>query len=1144
MEYLKPKENGLFSLARTLLIIVAFFTSVVSIAQISQNERQALIDFYTATNGTNWKNTQEGNQPWQIDDPNSLVTDWYGVEVRDGRVTKLALNKNNLTGSLPSSIGVLDRMIQLVLSSNKIGGDLPNSLVQLTELRSLHISKNEFTGPLPIQKIVNATKISHLYFDGNNFSGPIPPEIVQLSNLSFANFSYNQLSGSIPLEITQLPKLASLYLSGNELSGTIPSAFGQMTKLSRLSLGENNLTGTIPAELGNLTTLGSLSLSGNELTGTIPPELGQLTNLFALSFNGNQLTGNIPPEFGQLINIVRLYFHGNQLTGTIPSELGQLVKLENLQLGDNQFTGSIPSSFGNLSNLKSLSIRNNRLSGNIPSELGQITTLEHLHLHNNDFSGPIPSSLTQLVNLKALYLYSNNLSGIIPQGFSSMPNLKNFGISGNKFVFSDFEADFTALNTNISSFTYNQQQKTDAEKNLNVSIGGSITLTSDAFNSPNNSYQWYKNNSAISGATNKDFVISDITEAEAGSYKILVTNSIIDRLRIYRNNIHLTVSEAVDGCVVSDSEKQALIDLYNATGGANWANNTNWLTDAPVCDWFGVNVDDLGVVNLNLARNNLVGQLPSSIQNLSNLKFLYLNNNAINGQLPESIGLLSKLKVLYLSKNNVEGNFPNQLFNLNNLSELRLDINQFTGNIPDSGWNNLVNLQRLNLYQNNFVGAIPREFGLLTKMRDLNVASNQLNGTIPNELSLLTNLEYLALSNNEMLSGEIPDAFGELINLENFYISETSVKGGIPTSLGNLSKLEVIWLHQTGLKGKIPQQWSLLPNLKDFRIQDSNFVFSDFESEFSLYLSKLGSNFSYQTQLKVDEANNLSVEQGNSITLTSTTLTSANNAYQWYKDGVAIVDATNKEYVIENASDADAGVYNFTATNSVVTGLTLERNPITLSVTSAGNELNITINTKELPTTNFDLVSGDISVSDLVSGSPDSETSINLGVDDGGDRIVQVNVKPSEGASPLYLRFTANSNGISNVQVQNDNNWLDFSPEFYQIDENTIYFFNKKKVQTIPFTLNLINGVQYDFDSGPLMLTVKDGIDLTGATLQISIPSYEGPPNLEIVQPSTRINGFEVERDFWDAGSYKFVLTIQEKTFKGNFIVAGFQGEE
>ena len=61
---------------------------------------------------------------------------------------------------------------------------------------------------------------------------------------------------------------------------------------------------------------------------------------------------------------------------------------------------------------------------------------------------------------------------------------------------------------------------------------------------------------------------------------------------------------------VPASERQALVDLYNASNGASWFTNTNWLVDDP-CDnsWFGVtcNVAQTTITELDLSNNNLVG---------------------------------------------------------------------------------------------------------------------------------------------------------------------------------------------------------------------------------------------------------------------------------------------------------------------------------------------------------------------------------------------------------------------------------------------------------------------------------------------------------------------------------------------------------
>ena len=40
------------------------------------------------------------------------------------------------------------------------------------------------------------------------------------------------------------------------------------------------------------------------------------------------------------------------------------------------------------------------------------------------------------------------------------------------------------------------------------------------------------------------------------------------------------------------SDRAVLVTLYNATDGPNWVNSENWLTDAPLGDWYGVDTDD------------------------------------------------------------------------------------------------------------------------------------------------------------------------------------------------------------------------------------------------------------------------------------------------------------------------------------------------------------------------------------------------------------------------------------------------------------------------------------------------------------------------------------------------------------------------
>ena len=96
---------------------------------------------------------------------------------------------------------------------------------------------------------------------------------------------------------------------------------------------------------------------------------------------------------------------------------------------------------------------------------------------------------------------------------------------------------------------------------------------------------------------------------------------------------------------VSVAEKNALIQLYNATNGANWT--SKWDLKSPVSSWYGVKLQADKVVSIDLQKNNLVGTLPASIGDLKSLELLNLSFNKLSGSIPASIGELSSLKTKF-----------------------------------------------------------------------------------------------------------------------------------------------------------------------------------------------------------------------------------------------------------------------------------------------------------------------------------------------------------------------------------------------------------------------------------------------------------------------------------------------------------------
>ena len=254
---------------------------------------------------------------------------------------------------------------------------------------------------------------------------------------------------------------------------------------------------------------------------------------------------------------------------------------------------------------------------------------------------------------------------------------------------------------------------------------------------------------------------------------------------------------------VMDLERAALVALYEATDGPNWVDAKNWLTDAPLGEWYGVDTDNSGrVVRLDLdgrwdsdaqehIPHGLSGPVPPELGNLANLTRLDLGHNFLSGLVPTELGHLTDLEFLHLGGNDLTGPIPTELGELGSLT-----------------W--------LSLYANSLTGPIPTELGELGSLTWLWLYSNSLTGSIPTELGRLADLESLNLGGND-LTGPIPTEFGELASLTWLSLDSNSLTGAIPPELGNLANLEVLYLSYNDLTGPIPESFLEWEALERFR---------------------------------------------------------------------------------------------------------------------------------------------------------------------------------------------------------------------------------------------------------------------------------------------------------------------------------------
>ena len=260
-------------------------------------------------------------------------------------------------------------------------------------------------------------------------------------------------------------------------------------------------------------------------------------------------------------------------------------------------------------------------------------------------------------------------------------------------------------------------------------------------------------------------------------------------------------------------QRDALVALYHATNGPDWNRNDNWLSDAPLGEWFGITADIHDrVVELDLSQNQLKGVLPPETGQLTALVRLDVQGNQLHGEIPPEIGNLDNVTHLSLWANQFSGSIPAEMGDMASLQWAALGINELTGEIPRE-LGNLSTATHLDFTLNQLSGEIPAELGNLTNLVWLTFWSNRLSGPIPPELGNLTKLEQLDLDTNR-LSGPIPPELGNLVNLEELWLRVNRLTGEIPPELGSLTSLQVLGLSQNTLTGEIPRELGNLGSLR------------------------------------------------------------------------------------------------------------------------------------------------------------------------------------------------------------------------------------------------------------------------------------------------------------------------------------------
>nr|WP_294929053.1 leucine-rich repeat domain-containing protein [uncultured Flavobacterium sp.] len=743
---------------------VNFVNVKVDQPKIPDEEYQALVDFYTVMNGTNWTNK------WDVATNNLHEGAWYGVSIENGHITGLNLNNNSsVNGAVPASIKDLKYLKTLSLYGGSYSKNLSTTdLSVLSELESLEYLDLRYTkikGDLPAtwNKL---KKLNSLYLNNNALTA-LPEDFGGMESLVTVNLSSNQIK-AIPVSTGNLDKLVTLNLASNQIEVLIKD-LEKNTALKTLDLSGNKvaaieglLSSQVNLELNSQTlSIPNFLYEGNDVKVSNLPNVvlyNKATNDFSaqrpfrLYVKGTQ-TGNnlrvagdgtltIPADYlATLKTGDELYLYQEYEGGAATSYYSTIyftnVKVDQPKIPDAEYQALVD--FHNAMNglnwnnkwvtaennlhegawygvsiqnghITGLNLNNNsNVSGTIPASFANLKYLKNLSLYGGSYSKNLSTTdlgiISGLESLESLDLRYTKLKGIVPSSWSKLQALKTLYLSYNTIEDIDEALAYLPL---LKTVDFSNQTITipTIEVGANELVINLPTLSTFLFNA---------NGGVINNKNHFTLFVNGVNKASNYSTNegklifkdiALLGIKLSDKIRIVQNDgtaqgTAINYTQVIFGKPLADEEFEILKKFYASTNGEQWTQKWDVSQNKlHEVSWYGVGTKDGHVVSLSLSGNNLSGTLPAELSDLAYLETINLQSNAIEGAIPSNLGNLSNLKALNLQSNKLQGTLP-VLSGISSLKKVSYSGNLFKGTIPGH-LNDFENIEQLDLSNNGF----------------------------------------------------------------------------------------------------------------------------------------------------------------------------------------------------------------------------------------------------------------------------------------------------------------------------------------------------------------------------------------------------------------------------------------------------------
>ena len=590
------------------------------------------------------------------------------------KLRALYLTQSSLTGFIQSELENLADLEVLALAMNELEGPIPAWLGDMPNLRSLSFNENDLTGPIP-DNLANLASLDTLWLARNELSGPIPAWLGSLPKLEGLDLRENDFEGPVPTALGDLARLQSLDLSYNwGLSGRLPSGFSGLAQLEEFgwivtgvcapadwrewlsTLGwaagafcepETNLT----LDMAVFYTPAAREEAGgvDAIEAVIDLMLAETNDFYAASGVRHRVALVARSEMPYVESDGSdLYFLSDPSDGIL-DEVHAVRDRTGADLV-HLVAGGVHGLCGQGERAGAFAVTYQRCGGlTFAHEIGHNLGLYHdrfqAQVHE---SGAFSSPAYGYVNQRAFQLGSSPSSPWMTiMAYDSqcslgeyrcvqLPRFSNprqqhggdplgvaYGPGGTATTGpADAVAVINLMGKVVAAW---RDRPPDAANRPPVAVealpalrlasaGSELTVeVSRAFSDPDGDALTFTASSSKPQVVRADISGSRVTLTAAGKGEARIRVSAVDAGGLSVSQLFSTTVEADDGGSGNGGppDRVVLEQLFEATGGAGWINRSNWMTSAPLHEWFGVATDAEGrVTELLLTQNELTGSIP------------------------------------------------------------------------------------------------------------------------------------------------------------------------------------------------------------------------------------------------------------------------------------------------------------------------------------------------------------------------------------------------------------------------------------------------------------------------------------------------------------------------------------------------------